>query len=336
MRSAPPSSVEERRRRRGRPLDDLADVDRLVPELHPAGLDLGQVERVVDERRQPLALLDDDPDVVAHLADGPVELRVVRLGSAGKMTSSSRFEMSSREADDRGQRRPQLVADVRQERALGAAVGGFGGGAVVADQGGRPLGDPAFEGGLLLLDLGVQPGVLDARGDEAADRVQQRSVAGSTSRPVRRLSTARTPIVRPLVTSGVPRNELTSSSAANVPVARVRVLVDVAEQERPVGAGDAGQLGRRAGRAGSSSSATVAAISGLPPIDRPSARTPRSSSRAGSGARSKRRWRVSVASDRSSSSSRSSVDPAATPSSLRVTSSATRCWRSRLASLGRP
>ena len=66
---------------------------------------------------------------------------------------------------------------------------------------------------------------------------------GSTSRPVRRLSTARTPIVRPLVTSGVPRNELTSSRRGKGAVALVRIVVDVAEQERPVRAGELRQQG---------------------------------------------------------------------------------------------
>ena len=49
-------------------------------------------------------------------------------------------------------------------------------------------------------------------------------------------------------------------------------------------------------------------------------------------ARSNRRWRITAAIDPSSNSSRSSVEPAAAATSLSVISSATRSWRSWLAS----
>ena len=42
------------------PFNDLADIDRTVAPFQATGLDLGQVEDVVDERRQPLALGDHD------------------------------------------------------------------------------------------------------------------------------------------------------------------------------------------------------------------------------------------------------------------------------------
>ena len=59
-------------------LDDLADVDHVVAPLHPAGLDLGQVEGVVDERGQPLTLLDDDGQVLGDLAHRPLDLGIAR------------------------------------------------------------------------------------------------------------------------------------------------------------------------------------------------------------------------------------------------------------------
>src|SRR4051794_20083228 len=51
---------EEATRRRARLLDPLAQVDRRDPPLRVAGLDLRQVEHLVDQARQALALLDDD------------------------------------------------------------------------------------------------------------------------------------------------------------------------------------------------------------------------------------------------------------------------------------
>ena len=145
-----------------------------------------------------------------------------------------------READDRCQRRSQLVADIRQERALG---------------GGRRLGRAAARASSI---AAARAAVRSAtrRSSALASALRPRHRAGRsrrpaamrlptvyssgpspgcTSRPVRRLSTARTPIVRPLVTSGVPRNEVTSEQPGEGAVALVRVLVDVAEDQRPVG-----------------------------------------------------------------------------------------------------
>ena len=86
------------------------------------------------------------------------------------------------------------------------------------------------------LDLGVQPRVLDGGRDQAADRVQQRPVAGRARRDrTARLSTARTPTVRPLADQRRPEERGDLEQPGERPVALVGILVDVAEEERPVG-----------------------------------------------------------------------------------------------------
>ena len=76
-------------------------------ELHLAGLHLGQVEDVVDQREQVVGRGEDVVQVLVlllvHLAE---QLLLQHLG----------------EADDRVQRRPELVAHVRQE--VGLVLGG--------------------------------------------------------------------------------------------------------------------------------------------------------------------------------------------------------------------
>ena len=219
-----------------------ADVDRIVPPLHPAGFVFGEVQRVVDEAREPLALLDDDPQVVGRLAHRAVHLGVARRhGREHHLIQPLADE--PRKADDRRQWRAQLVAHVRQERALRRR----GGLAAVTRAAWlprwRPRAQPSagrrpgVRGPPSALPPPCTGGVLDGRSDEAADRVQEGAVARQTSRPERRLSTARMPTVRPFETSGVPRNDVASMTSRERPVAWIWILVDVAEHEgavRPV------------------------------------------------------------------------------------------------------
>ena len=87
----------------GQPLADVADREIFAADFHLAALDLGQVEDVVDHRQQhPAGRLD-----VAGIAPMPL----AELLGAGEHL---------READDRVERRAQLVAHGRQEVALQA------------------------------------------------------------------------------------------------------------------------------------------------------------------------------------------------------------------------
>ena len=163
--------------------------------------------------------------------------------SAGSTTSSSRSPDDLREADDRGQRRPQLVTDVGEELALRRAhrlgrrprrlglLGRLG-------QLGGPPRDARLELAVLVLDLAVQPGVLDGRREEVAD--------GREQRPDRPLDVPpREPVVdredpdRPAL-----RLERRAEERGHVerpgedPVGLVGVVLDVAEDERPVGQGE--------------------------------------------------------------------------------------------------
>ena len=70
--------------------------------LGVARFDLGEVEHLVDEPRQPLGLLDDDAEELRALAGVEVRVVVQDLG----------------ERADRGQRRAQLVRDGRDEVVL--------------------------------------------------------------------------------------------------------------------------------------------------------------------------------------------------------------------------
>ena len=92
--------LDERERLR----DDRLHRHLLQPKLHLTGLDLRQVEDVVDQAKQVLAAgvdLGEEP-----LLSRAVELRFLRV------------EHQLREADDGVQRSPQLVAHVREEHAL--------------------------------------------------------------------------------------------------------------------------------------------------------------------------------------------------------------------------
>ncbi len=93
-----------------RRLDALAQIERLRLDVHPPGLDLREVEDVVDDRQERVAGIADGRGVVVLLG---VELGV---------------EQQAAHADDRVHRRADLVAHRREERAL-RLVGGFGRGA---------------------------------------------------------------------------------------------------------------------------------------------------------------------------------------------------------------
>ena len=93
-----------------RRLDAFAQVERLRLDVHAAGLDLREIEDVVDDGQQRVAGFADRRDVVALLG---VERGV---------------EQQSAHADDGVHRRADLVAHRREERALGL-VGRLGRGA---------------------------------------------------------------------------------------------------------------------------------------------------------------------------------------------------------------
>ena len=95
---------------RGLLAHELADVDGLGGQRQAALLDQPQVDQVVDERGQPARLLVDRAGVA------PLH-RVVELARLEQL----------REAQDAGQRRPQLVADGGHEVVLGALGGALGG-----------------------------------------------------------------------------------------------------------------------------------------------------------------------------------------------------------------
>ena len=94
-------------------------------EVDLAGLDLREVEDVVDDRQQRVARRPDRVGVVALLV---IERRV---------------EQQAAHADDRVHRRPDLVAHRREERALGlvGVLGRLAGGLARRGTGGRSRGD---------------------------------------------------------------------------------------------------------------------------------------------------------------------------------------------------
>ncbi len=138
-------------RRRGeqveRPLDRAPEVHRLGVQLDLAGLDLGEVEDVVDDRQQ-------------RVARGLDRLRVLLL-----LGVQRRVEQQPAHPDDRVHRRPDLVAHRRQERALG----------LVRVLGGAPR----------LERLGVEPGVLDRDRRLLGEALEEREV-GVGERAARR------------------------------------------------------------------------------------------------------------------------------------------------------
>ena len=85
--------------------DGVAQVGRLLLEGEAAVLDPRQGEEVLDEVQQPLAVAVD-----------PLDELVLLLGEVHGVVVGEELGV----ADDAGQRRPQLVADRRDELALGA------------------------------------------------------------------------------------------------------------------------------------------------------------------------------------------------------------------------
>ena len=83
-------------------LDHLARVHLPHLPLGAAGLDLREVEDLVDEAGEPLGLLDDDGQVLGAGRDVELGVVVEDLG----------------ERADRGERRAELVRDVRDEVVL--------------------------------------------------------------------------------------------------------------------------------------------------------------------------------------------------------------------------
>ena len=113
-------------------VDDAADRRQLVGEVHAPRLDLRDVEDVVDELQEVAARDQDVADVALLLVvEVAEELLLEQL----------------READDRVERRAQLVAHVREEGALG-----------LVRRVGRLLGLAHLAlGALALLDLALEP-----------------------------------------------------------------------------------------------------------------------------------------------------------------------------------
>jgi len=117
--------AEQRGCGRGGALDDLTDVQRVVPPVHPAGFDLGQVQCVVDQRGQSITFLHDDREIFRDLAHGAFQFRVVGLGPRREYDFGQSLRDEPRKADHRGQWCAQLMTHTREESAL-ALVGGFG------------------------------------------------------------------------------------------------------------------------------------------------------------------------------------------------------------------
>ena len=126
---------------RQRILDGRRQVERRALELHPAGLDLRQVEDVVDQREQVPAGRVDVLQVVVLL--------VVEVAEQA-------LEQHLGEADDRVERRAQLVRHVGEEFGL----------VLVGD----------LELAALVLDLVEQPRVLDRDHGLVGEGPQQRDV----------------------------------------------------------------------------------------------------------------------------------------------------------------
>ena len=163
-------------------LDHQVQGDRLEGQGHGAGLDPGDVEHLVDELEQVAAALED----LAHGLDlGLVQL--LQLEELG-------------EAEDRVERRAQLVAHAGEELALGpvgplGVVLGHAQGVVGAAPLGDVLGDAEQVGGLAVVaeerDLA---GVQDPSAEEAvsisSSGMSRRRPRSSTSRSARMKASA--------------------------------------------------------------------------------------------------------------------------------------------------
>ena len=102
--------VDQRRDGRLHVAEQLGHIEGFEEQLHPVGLDLRQVEDVVDEREEMAAGAGD----LLQFRDEPVPLLVGRL-----------LDQHLAVADDRVQRCTQLMAHRREEAAFGF-VGRFG------------------------------------------------------------------------------------------------------------------------------------------------------------------------------------------------------------------
>ena len=95
-----------------------------------AGLDLGEIEHVVNELGEPLAFADDDAEILHDLLLGLLHLAVVfRNEREEALLETAANDLGK--AQHGGERRAQLMADGREERAL-RGVGLFGGGSRLA------------------------------------------------------------------------------------------------------------------------------------------------------------------------------------------------------------
>ena len=123
-----------------------------------AGLDLREVEHVVDQLGEPLAFADDDLEVVLHLLRSSARPCVSSVGHEREDAVVEPLLDDLGEAEHRGERRAQLVADGGEERALGG-VGLLGGGP-------RALGllEQPPDLVLLLVQLPVGGGVVERDG----------------------------------------------------------------------------------------------------------------------------------------------------------------------------
>ena len=150
----------------------LVEIEIVEEQVHLAGLDLGDVEDVVDHRQQVLAG-GADLLQVGDLLAAPVELRVL--------------EQHLAVADDGVERRAQLVAHLGQELGLGAvgALGFLLGMRELASAVASVALDLAQQLGLRVDDLGVVAGHhqhvhrrRERRDDADADHVLDRNVDG--------------------------------------------------------------------------------------------------------------------------------------------------------------
>ena len=157
--------LEERRGGGGGAIDDLAHVDGFHVPLELARLDLREVEHVVDELGQPLALAHHHLQVVFDLLDGLGDLPVVLRHEREDAVLEALLDDLG-EAQHRGEGRPQLVAHRGEERALGR-VGLLG----HAPRALRLLEQPA-DLPLVLVELAVGVGVVEGDGGVGGQALQ--------------------------------------------------------------------------------------------------------------------------------------------------------------------
>ena len=137
-------------------LQERRERDRLDAQLDAARLDVGHLDQVVDETQQPAAARIDRPQVLA-----------LRVGQRALHP----VEQEVGEAEDRGERRAQLVRHVRQELALGSV-----GAAELLDhlrQLERALGHRRFERIVAAFQEGNRLGATDRRRRDRGKAVEE-------------------------------------------------------------------------------------------------------------------------------------------------------------------